>query len=189
MNKLIAATGLLALLSACSQPARQSEEARVTNNAAAPPPVVESPVQPMNGAAPAPAPAATPTPEAQRPTLDPKSSAAAEALVRGFVDLLNAGKLNEAYMLLGPAAPPRKQFDQHFAGISDLAVTMGAAGDQEGAAGSIYLSVPLTVTGSLDGKQISRSATATVRRVNDVPGSTEAQRRWHIERLEWKASS
>ena len=25
-----------------------------------------------------------------------------------------------------------------------------------------------------------------LRRVNDVPGSTEAQRRWHIERIEWK---
>jgi hypothetical protein len=24
-----------------------------------------------------------------------------------------------------------------------------------------------------------------LRRVNDVPGSTEAQRRWHIERIDW----
>jgi len=27
-----------------------------------------------------------------------------------------------------------------------------------------------------------------LRRVNDVPGSTEAQRRWHIERIELKAA-
>jgi hypothetical protein len=32
-----------------------------------------------------------------------------------------------------------------------------------------------------------RTATVTVRRVNDVPGSTEAQRRWHIERIDWKS--
>jgi len=25
--------------------------------------------------------------------------------------------------------------------------------------------------------------------VNDVPGSSEAQRRWHIERIEWDKSS
>jgi hypothetical protein len=28
-------------------------------------------------------------------------------------------------------------------------------------------------------------ATVTLRRVNDVDGSTQAQRRWHIERIEW----
>jgi hypothetical protein len=27
-----------------------------------------------------------------------------------------------------------------------------------------------------------------LRRVNDVPGSTEAQRRWHIERIELNAA-
>jgi hypothetical protein len=31
---------------------------------------------------------------------------------------------------------------------------------------------------------VEHSATITMRRVNDVPGSTEAQRRWHIERFE-----
>jgi hypothetical protein len=31
------------------------------------------------------------------------------------------------------------------------------------------------------------AANVILRRVNDVPGSTEAQRRWHIERVEWKA--
>ena len=31
-----------------------------------------------------------------------------------------------------------------------------------------------------------RPADIILRRVNDVPGSTEAQRRWHIERIEWK---
>ena len=30
-----------------------------------------------------------------------------------------------------------------------------------------------------------RPADVILRRVNDVPGSTEAQRRWHIERIEW----
>jgi hypothetical protein len=49
--------------------------------------------------------------------------------------------------------------------------------------------VPLTVSGVLDGTRVSRQATAILRRVNDVPGSTEAQRHWHIERIDWGSGS
>jgi hypothetical protein len=121
------------------------------------------------------------------PTIDPKSTEAAEELVRSFARLLNTGNFNEAYMLLGPSAPPRAQFDRDFSRYTDVHVTQGAAGDQEGAAGSIYLSVPLTVSGTTDGREVTRSATAILRRVNDVPGSTEAERHWHIERIDWNA--
>jgi len=105
--------------------------------------------------------------------------------VRGFVRLLNGGRFGDAYMLLGPSAAPRAEFDQRFAGYRHLRVTAGDAGDQDGAAGSIYLSIPLTVSGEVDDKNVERHATAILRRVNDVPGSTEGQRRWHIERIDW----
>ena len=120
------------------------------------------------------------------PTIDPKSNAAAEELVRGFVRLINSGRLDDAYMLLGPNAPPRSDFDRQFAGYSHLRANVGAAGDQEGAAGSIYVTVPLTISAESGGKHVERSADAVLRRVNDVPGSTEAQRHWHIERIDWK---
>jgi hypothetical protein len=185
MNKLTIAAAGVALLSACSQPARQSKEAAVSNNAVEPAPAPPAMAPAVNEPEPTPQAA----PEAQRPTIDPKSSEAAETLVRGFIGLLNQGKLNEAYMLLGSAAPPRSQFDQHFKSLSALHVTMRKAGDQEGAAGSIYLSVPMTVSGTVDGKTVSRPATAILRRVNDVPGSTDAQRRWHIERIDWSGAA
>ena len=35
------------------------------------------------------------------------------------------------------------------------------------------------------GGDYRRKAEIVLRRVNDVPGSTETQRRWHIERVEW----
>jgi hypothetical protein len=129
----------------------------------------------------------TPRPKtaAKQAAIDPKSSEDALDLVHVFVDLLNRHKFDEAYILLGPGAPPRGDFDRQFSRYADLKVAAGAAGDQEGAAGSIYLSVPLTVSGTLDGKHVSRPATAILRRVNDVPGSTEAQRHWHIERIDW----
>ena len=117
--------------------------------------------------------------------MDPKSTAAAEQLVRGFATLLTNRRFDQAYMMLEPNAPPRSAFDHEFAGMRNLHVALGAAGPQEGAAGSSYVSVPLTIAGTSGGKRISRTATAVVRRVNDVPGSTEAQRRWHIERIDW----
>jgi hypothetical protein len=120
-----------------------------------------------------------------KPAIDVRSTEAAEQLVRGFVLMLNEGKFDEAFMLLGPNAPPRADFDRNFTRLSDLKVTQGRAADQEGAAGSIYLSVPLMVSGTAERKRVDRSANAVLRRVNDVPGSTEAQRRWHIERIDW----
>jgi len=125
-------------------------------------------------------------PPAAAPTVDPKSSEAALDLVRGLVDLLNRGKFDDAYMLLGAGAPPRSDFDRHFAQYSNLNVSIGKAGEQEGAAGSIYLSVPIVISGVSNGKHVDRSATVILRRVNDVPGSTEAQRHWHIERIDWE---
>jgi len=89
-------------------------------------------------------------------------------------------------MLLGPNAPSRSSFNRQFGQYSEAKVSVGEPGDQEGAAGSIYLSVPVTVSGVSDGKQLSRSGTVILRRVNDVPGSTEAQRSWHIERIDWE---
>lgn len=120
---------------------------------------------------------------AAQPTVDRRSSEAAENLVQGFAELLNNGRFDEAYMLLGAGAPPRKSFDAQLSQLQRLNVDVHPAGDQEGAAGSVYVTVPLTLTGTMNGKRISRRATATVRRVNDVPGSTEAQRHWHIERI------
>jgi hypothetical protein len=144
-----------------------------------------APVVPAPSAPPAVSNKPTPPPAAT-PTVDPKSSEAALDLVRGLVDLLNRGKFDEAYMLLGAGAPPRSDFDRHFAQYSNLKVSIGNAGEQEGAAGSIYLSVPISISGVSSGKHVDRSATVILRRVNDVPGSTEAQRHWHIERIDWE---
>ena len=54
-------------------------------------------------------------------------------------------------------------------------------GDTEGAAGSIYIEFPVTVTGILaKGGGFHLSGPMTLKRVNDVDGSTAQQRRWHI---------
>lgn len=122
------------------------------------------------------------------PAIDPASDKAAEELAGSFARLLNQRKFEEAYRLLGAGAPSRAEFDQWFAPFSNLEVRTGAAGDEEGAAGSIYLSVPLTMRGRSGARQVERSAILIFRRVNEVPGSTRAQRQWHIERIDWKSA-
>jgi hypothetical protein len=59
---------------------------------------------------------------------------------------------------------------------------IGDLGATEGAAGSIYTTMPVVFYGT----GYRKPADVVLRRVNDVPGSTEAQRRWHIERIDWK---
>ena len=56
----------------------------------------------------------------------------------------------------------------------------------EGGAGSHYVEIPVQLYGRLkDGKEFNSRGTMTLRRVNDIPGSTEVQRRWHIMNAEF----
>lgn len=59
--------------------------------------------------------------------------------------------------------------------------TVGIPGPVEGAAGSLYVEVPVQLYGRMkSGEPFSSAGTVTLRRVNDVPGSTAEQRRWRI---------
>jgi hypothetical protein len=54
----------------------------------------------------------------------------------------------------------------------------------EGAAGSIYVEVPLQLTGhAKNGEPLALAGMASLCRANDGPGSTELQRHWHIYRV------
>jgi hypothetical protein len=54
-----------------------------------------------------------------------------------------------------------------------------APGDPRGAAGSVYVEVPMRVTAS----GAARAGTVTLRRVNDVPGSSPSERHWRIAKI------
>lgn len=56
-------------------------------------------------------------------------------------------------------------------------------GEVEGAAGSLYYELPVTLVA--DGGRLTRQGTLTMKRVNDVPGAEDWQLVWHIEKLEW----
>lgn len=131
-----------------------------------------------------PRPAIIETAPPQSTAVDPRSTEAAQAIVRTFVGLLLGRKFDEAYMLLGPGAPSRSAFDQTFSAYSRFDARIGDPGPQEGAAGSSFLTIPLHISGTLNGRNSERDFYAVLRRVNDVPGSTDAQRHWHIERID-----
>lgn len=74
-----------------------------------------------------------------------------------------------------------KQFKQGFANTKSTAVQVGEPGQLDGAAGSSYIKIPVTVTAvTKDGTQQRFRGNYVLRRVNDVPGSTLEQRKWHL---------
>jgi membrane-bound inhibitor of C-type lysozyme len=76
-----------------------------------------------------------------------------------------------------------KSFDRY----AQYDAQVGGPGAPEGAAGSIYVTVPVVIYGRLKtGAEVHEKGEATLRRVNDVPGSTAEQRRWHLEKIETK---
>jgi hypothetical protein len=87
----------------------------------------------------------------------------------------------------GSATPDA--FAASFAKYAQYDAQIGAPGQIEGAAGSLYVSVPVVIYGRLKtGQEVHEKGEVTLRRVNNVPGSTLDQRRWHIEKIETKPS-
>lgn len=114
--------------------------------------------------------------------IDPKSLEAAGQIVQHYGALIEEKRFAEAAKLWSDAEAASnfaKELDQ-----KEVHLEIGPLGETEGAAGSIYTSVPVVFYG----EGFRRRASIILRRVNDVPGSSEAQRRWHIERIEWEKS-
>lgn len=161
----------------------------------------ESPQQPASNAgqrvnavpaetpAPIPPPGTGPdakTPLAEPKDIDPKSVEAAGQIVQHYGALIEKHETRKAQVLWGDSARA-SDFAVQLRRYTEVHLEIGAPGDMEGAAGSSYVSVPVTFYGKDENRSIfRRPAEVILRRVNDVPGSTAAQRRWHIERIDWK---
>ena len=168
--------GMMVALGSCGP---QQQPPPPTNNASAP--IVPAPSAPpaVENSAPV-ATEKTVPPSLLEPKgpIDPKSVEAAGQVVQHYGALIEQHRFAEAAKYwgdAGAAATFAKQLEP------DVHLEIGDLGQTEGAAGSIYTTVPVVFYGS----SYRRPASVILRRVNDVPGSTEAQRRWHIERIEW----
>jgi hypothetical protein len=127
----------------------------------------------------------TPLAEPEGP-IDPKSPEAAGQVVQHYGALIEQHRSEEAEKLWSDSVGASRMTGQ-LAPYPEIHLQIGTLGEPEGAAGSIYLTVPVEFYGKdQSGGPLRFAADVILRRVNDVPGSTEAQRRWHIERIERK---
>ena len=121
--------------------------------------------------------------------IDPKSAQAAGQVLQLFGGLLEQRKFAEARKLWSDQGRASGQTEAEFIAAYDryaeIHSEVGAPGAMEGAAGSSYVDIPFRLYGRLkDGKPFNQVGTVTLRRVNDVPGSTEEQRSWRIYKIE-----
>ena len=151
-------------------------------------PVVPTPTQPAaNEVAPIP-PAAAPEPAPSEPPATPdaeKSAGAAVAVVQRYCDGIAHKKYGQAYRLWASNGEASGMiegaFARAFAKYDAFDCSFGPPGPIEGAAGSAYVDIPVVVTGTLaKGGGFVMRGPISLRRVNDVPGSTQEQRHWHI---------
>jgi hypothetical protein len=111
--------------------------------------------------------------------IDPKSVEAAGQVVQQYGALIEQNRFDDAAKLWGDLKAGAT-FAKGLRRPTHLEI--GELGQTEGAAGSIYTTIPVVFYGDA----FRRPADIILRRVNDVPGSTAGQRRWHIERIDWK---
>ncbi|MBB3990481.1 hypothetical protein [Croceicoccus naphthovorans] len=163
MYRTLAAAAALSLLGACG-----------TSEAPAPAPTDTATV--------APTPTPTPTFDAKLPN---ETVADPQALLDYWKQAVEAGEREAARrawrkeVRAGGMAP-------RWEVLANPVVTFGE-GRQEGAAGSLYYEVPVTVMGSnADGAGQSLTGKMVLRRVNGVDGATPEQLSWRIERIEWE---
>jgi hypothetical protein len=106
-------------------------------------------------------------------------------VLQRFGGLLEQRKFAEAYRLWSDegraSGMSDTQFITAYGKYAEIHSEVGTPGRMEGAAGSAYVDIPFRLYGKLQGgAPFNQVGTVTLRRANDVPGSTEKQRRWHI---------
>lgn len=130
-----------------------------------------------------------PVPIPEKGPIDPQGPQGAAQVVQGYYALLEDRQFADAQDFWSDHGPVGDQDDEAFAarfrGFSEIHANIGAPGQSEGAAGSIFITVPVQIYARIaaTGKPWYALRQVTLRRVNNVDGSTEAQRRWHIESI------
>lgn len=115
----------------------------------------------------------------------PQSAQGAKQVVRDYHALLAEGRFDEARALWrgeGEASEMAEgEFAASFARYETYAAEVGEPGAVEGAAGSLYVEVPVHVHGTLtSGESFHLRGPMRLRRSNNVPGATTEDLAWRI---------
>lgn len=132
------------------------------------------------------------TPVSEAP-FTPTSAQGAADVVQTYYALIGEKKYAEAWTLWsdGGKASGQSQaaFVDSFKAYHSYNAQVGGPGQIEGAAGSLYVEVPVVIYGrKATGEELHLHGKAQLRRVNDVDGSTAEQRRWHIAGIDLQPS-
>ena len=191
MTKFFTLIAAVLAAAACQQQAGRNEQGAQDNGsvvsdiseARRPTPPVDSvpnapppPSQPVPRPSPSPPPATAPSvPDSE------KTPAAAKTVVEAYFKALAERRYAAAYRLYPASGMSAAEFAASYAKYRTFNASVGTPGDTEGGAGSIYIEIPVVVTGTLrTGGPFRLEGPVSLRRVNDVDGATEAQLRWHI---------
>jgi len=113
--------------------------------------------------------------------IDPKSGQGAAQVVQTYFALVEAKKFDEAKKLWRTDAAQAPDLS----GYREYHAEVFKPDPVEGAAGSSYVTVPIRAYGiTAKGEKFEEPQVVTLRRVNDIEGSTAEQRRWHIVRID-----
>jgi hypothetical protein len=128
--------------------------------------------------------AARPTGPRRRPAAEESARAAADR-IRAYYAAIEARDYRRAYSIWGrdgaSSGKTYRQFAAGFARTAHVRARIGTLGAVEGAAGSRYVEVPVTVLAVTRSGARQRFTGRYVMRRVVVEGATAAQRRWHIE--------
>jgi len=144
-----------------------------------PVPVGSAPVAPATDgmatgqAADAPVAIVMPVPDAAAAAGDPRDA------VRAYYAAVNARDFGAA-QALWDGTRAAAQLAADYADAASVELTVGAPRPPEGAAGSVYVEVPVTVTTRRRDGSVQRQAGRYTLRRAQVDGASAAQRAWHI---------
>ena len=112
----------------------------------------------------------------------PGSAQGAAQVVQTYYALIEAGKYEEAWKLRSDGGgTTREDFATNFRNYAELHANIGAPSEVQGAAGWLYVEVPVQLYGQMrNGGPFSSAGTVTLRRSNNVPGASAEQLRWRI---------
>jgi len=189
MTKQFTVIAMLLVTAGCQQQQAAPNDVAAPDNALV---ISDSPgtrnsTSPVNAVPAAPPPPIQPAPAAPSPAPPPavpdsdKTPAAAKQVVEAYFAALAERRYADAYRMFPGSGMSATAFAESYAKYRTFKTTVGVPGDTEGGAGSIYIEIPVVVTGTLrSGGPFRLEGPVALRRVNDVDGATPAQLRWHI---------
>ena len=126
-------------------------------------------------------PSATPS---TTPSPDEADTTGPADVIYAYYASINSGDYRSAYeMWSGKGEASKKTFDQFRAGFSDTettAVAIGTIGGEDAAAGSRYVTIPVTIDARTKGGKKQSFTGEYVLRRSVVDGATSEQRSWRI---------